>query len=433
MEEEIPAYVRALHEEGNIRTTNDRRMIQLDFLRGLAILMVLGSHYIVGPRDAGALKIPATMLARIGGSGVDLFFVLSGFLVGGLLMRELKVYGKLDVKRFLLRRGWKIWPVYYLYFLFLIVAFALNPDRFVVPKWQILAQYLLPLQNYNLFHLPYDVPVIAGHTWSLAVEEHFYLFLPLVLVFLGKDRRRLAWIPWIALALDGLCLALRLQLPPPFHPWSHQMPTHLRIDSLFTGVALAYWYHFRPEVMERAARLRGLLLGFGLLLIAPMCVWPMEEKRFVWTFGFTFLSVGYACLLTACVTSPVGEGALGKLFASRAARGLAAIGAFSYSIYVWHLDVVMHPMLLWVRHGALADLPATVRWPLLMSLYMAIAIGVGIFLAKLVETPTLRMRDRRMPARSDALGMIRSEDASPVTREEEIASPDTTAPPSQPG
>lgn len=396
-------------------------MVQLDFLRGIAILMVLGAHYIVGPREAGALKIPATMLSRIGGSGVDLFFVLSGFLVGGLLMRELKVRDKLDVKRFLVRRGWKIYPVYYCYFLFLVVAFYQNPDTFAIPKWRMLLQYLLPLQNYNVFHLPYDVPVIAGHTWSLAVEEHFYLALPLLLLALARDRKRLAWIPWIAVGLDIACLALRLLNPPPFHPWSHQMPTHLRIDSLFTGVVLAYWYHFRPAVMERAAQLRPVLIALGLILIAPMTVWPMEEKRFVWTFGFTLLSVGYACLLSACVTSPVGEGALGKLFGSRLVRAVAWMGAYSYSIYVWHLDLVMHPMLTWVRGGALAGLPATVRWLVLMGLYGVTAIAVGIGLAVVIERPTLKLRDRLFPARSDALGPIAAKDAAPVNREESPA------------
>src|ERR1700722_19491950 len=90
-----------------------RRLIQLDVLRGLAILLVLGRHAIVPREDAGRLAPLAKIWWHIGWTGVDLFFVLSGFLVGGLLLGELRSRGTLDIKRFIIRRGFKIWPAYY--------------------------------------------------------------------------------------------------------------------------------------------------------------------------------------------------------------------------------------------------------------------------------------------------------------------------------
>src|SRR5690348_13300609 len=89
------------------------RMVQLDFLRGVAILLVLGRHSVISQRDAGFLRPLATAWHRIGWTGVDLFFVLSGFLVGGLLFKELRKSSHLDVRRFLIRRAFKIWPSYY--------------------------------------------------------------------------------------------------------------------------------------------------------------------------------------------------------------------------------------------------------------------------------------------------------------------------------
>ncbi len=382
-------------------------MVQLDVLRGIAILLVLGSHYVIGPKQAGWLRIPATLLARFGWTGVDLFFVLSGFLVGGLLMRELRLYGKLDVRRFLIRRGFKIWPIYYLYLLVLGIMMLAGVSRPPEPLYQLLSPNLVHLQNYNIWHMPYDGSPIAGHTWSLAVEEHFYLLLPLLLLFIGRSGKRgLAWIPWIAIGLDVICLALRLRLTgEPYRPWTQQTPTHLRIDSLFTGVLLAYWYHFQPEFFARLTRHRLILVVCGLLLVSPMAVLPLEEKPFVSTYGFTLLSVGYACLLLACVSTPIGEGRMGHWFASRTARALAAVGAFSYSIYIWHIDLVTIPIQRLVKFGLLSGLPSSARWIVLTLAYSLAAILVGGVLGWLCERPTLLLRDALFPSRSDALGL----------------------------
>ncbi|MGC1383685.1 MAG: acyltransferase, partial [Candidatus Acidiferrales bacterium] len=89
------------------------RMRELDFLRGIAILMVMAYHFEQAPADHPILRAIQTPGKMLGQTGVDVFFVLSGFLVGGLLLKEYKITGKLRTKRFLLRRGLKIWPAYY--------------------------------------------------------------------------------------------------------------------------------------------------------------------------------------------------------------------------------------------------------------------------------------------------------------------------------
>ncbi len=135
-----------------------KREIHLDFIRGLAVLMVVDFH-------TTELFQRAHLPFRTGDLGVAMFFVLSGFLVGGILLREWDRKGAIDAKRFLIRRGLKIWPQYYVFLLVML----LTRHRTV---HQLLGN-LLNIQNY-----------LGGvaHTWSLAVEEHAYLLLTVSLV-----------------------------------------------------------------------------------------------------------------------------------------------------------------------------------------------------------------------------------------------------------
>ena len=173
-----------------------------------------------------------------------------------------------------------------------------------------------------------------SHTWSLAVEEHFYLALPLLLLLLVRFAR-LGWIPAITLAVAVGCLGMRLMnWNKPYSWYTQLMPTHLRMDSLLFGVLLAYAYHLKPSTLAFVPRFRLLLLIGGLALIAPMfCV--RLESPFVYTFGYTLNYLGYGCILIACVDADTGS--LGRMLTGRPARWLATIGFFSYSIYLWHL------------------------------------------------------------------------------------------------
>jgi peptidoglycan/LPS O-acetylase OafA/YrhL len=180
------------------------RVIQLDFLRGVAILMVLGNHSfnIIHPEDAGFFRPLARLFDLFGWTGVDLFFVLSGFLVGGLLLRELQKYGKLDVGRFIIRRGLKIWPSYYI-FLFWLLFQGYRATH----SWHAALHPLIP----NFLHIQNYVLMPEYHTWTLSLEEHFYLFLPLLLWLLmrRRERRLLHLIPAVYLTIAIACLVMR--------------------------------------------------------------------------------------------------------------------------------------------------------------------------------------------------------------------------------
>src|SRR5882762_10148526 len=134
------------------------RLKRLDVLRAFAILLVLGSH-----------KETASIWMKTGWVGVDLFFVLSGFLVSGLLFSEYQKVGKLRIKRFLIRRGLKIYPPFYTLLLATVCLVAVLGNNSIPGK--VLLSEGLFVQNYG--------PAFWGHTWSLAVEEHFYLLLAL--------------------------------------------------------------------------------------------------------------------------------------------------------------------------------------------------------------------------------------------------------------
>lgn len=376
-------------------TPSHARLIQLDVLRGIAILLVLFRHSIVPWWYAGRLWRIMRFLERIGWTGVDLFFVLSGFLIGGLLFKEIQKTGRLDVKRFFIRRGLKIWPAF---FVFLVVVFWIHQYRFGLSRaWRYLWPNLLQLQNY-LSRPP-------GLTWSLAVEEHFYLALPLLLLMvlpLWRRGKALYAVPVATCMVVVACTALRFtNWNKPFDELTQFTPTHLRIDGLFFGVFLAYMFHMRPEVLARIARHRLMLLVFGLALVLPMGIYELTDHRWVWTIGFTMLYIGYGCILIACVYSPPGDW-LGNLLASRAAAVLAWIGVFSYSIYLWQFDVSYDPVT-WYILPHLPHHSVTLYWMLSMGFYLILAVLGGALLSRIVEFPVLKLRDRLFPARADAV------------------------------
>ena len=164
------------------------RNSELDFLRGIAILAVIVNHGNTDiiptlPEVSGAFGFVVWKLRALGWSGVDLFFVLSGFLIGGTLINEIEATKDLSLKRFWAKRAFKILPSYFflLSALTILGAVKIPPDEVYI--------HILFLQNYL-------DPATFGPTWSLAVEEHFYLFLPLALTVLINTRFGKSSIPF---------------------------------------------------------------------------------------------------------------------------------------------------------------------------------------------------------------------------------------------
>jgi peptidoglycan/LPS O-acetylase OafA/YrhL len=331
----------------------------LDILRGIAILLVLGFHYAY-----------FFFWARIGWIGVDLFFVLSGFLISGLLFNEYKKYGCVKVGRFWIRRGFKIYPPFYVFMAVTAIIFLTAGTRTI--DRDILSD-LFFLQNY--------LPHVWDHGWSLAVEEHFYLLLPILLLLMIRSSKNKAdpfrSIPYIFIALSVFCLALRIATlritgaPSP----AVSAPTHLRMDSLFAGVTLGYYNHFHPDLFKRLSQ--PSLLPPGLLFVSPSFLFGVNTV-FMTTIGFTMLFIGFGHILMSMVNRKPSRNLIARL--------LARIGYHSYSIYLWHA-----PLAFLVFRNS----PHLVYF----LVYLAVCVVLGVVMSKLIERPSLALRDKLFPSR----------------------------------
>src|ERR1035438_7366873 len=194
-----------------------RRVPQLDFVRGIAILLVMEFHFNTVPTTNVVQRGVERFLKATGWMGVDLFFVLSGFLVGGLLVQESHRTGTIRIGRFLLRRMFKIWPAYYFYLFYEIVLHRHPLSSFA---WQ----NLLNIQNYAGTSLV--------HTWSLAVEEHFYLLLPITLFAIYRIPKLRRRTPSILLFLCLMVLCARVITVYHFVNGDIPLATHNRLHCL---------------------------------------------------------------------------------------------------------------------------------------------------------------------------------------------------------
>jgi peptidoglycan/LPS O-acetylase OafA/YrhL len=328
----------------------NKRNQSLDVLRGIAILLVMLHHFPMRPGN---------LLDSVGWCGVDLFFVLSGFLISGLLFREYAASGTIDVKRFLLRRGMKIWPAFYVYLTILAIPILYLRD------WKSVAASALFVTNFQL-----HVAGALDHIWSLSVEEHFYLLLPLLLFFLVK-RNRIGLVPWIAGIVAIVSFSLRVLISGV--PASRL--SFCRFDSLFAGVLLSYLYHCSPDHFRWISRTRNLAIA--AVIVPAAFLGPELFRR---TFGFTFLAIGFSIVLAWSVDRRP------RTLAGRSSSAvLARVGFYSYSIYLWHQPLTtayLGQQLSIVKIAALC----------------AISIVVGVVMARIIEIPILRIRDRILPS-----------------------------------
>jgi len=377
------------------------RIVQLDVLRAVAILLVLGRHPVVAAKQAGALAGFAAVWERFGWTGVDLFFVLSGFLIGGLLYEELRTSSRLNLGRFLIRRGFKIWPAYYVFVAFLLVGpFWFEPifpgaHGTVAQRLASLGPHLVHLQNYR--------GPIWLHTWSLAVEEHFYLAFPILLLLLTRLRstpRPPSTLQVGLLATSAVvgCTYLRLRGKPtvPIDLTLSMVPTHLRIDGLLFGTTLAYVYHLKPTWFAAARRFKWPLLFVGMAALGPMMVLPIEKQPFVVTWGFSLLYLGYGCVILAVMSIDPNSRALRYVSRMFVTRVLLAIGISSYSTYLWHWHLARLPLMRFIATHRLMGGPEW-NWLAYTVLYVVVATLVGHIAGILIEFPALRLRDRLFP------------------------------------
>lgn len=345
-----------------------QRIPSLDGLRAISVTLVILSHLVLN----GFIRIsgPLRRLFFVGDLGVQVFFVISGFLITTLLLRELDTVGRISLKAFYLRRTLRIWPPFYAYLLALAVVVAVG----ALPAAGFWRSLLLASTFTSNYALPSNW--CLEHTWSLAVEEQFYLLWPAVIVILGRRRALRS-----ALVVALLGPAIRFGELILGHRWPalHErmgFSFETACDSIAIGCVLA---GFRTRLASVPAHVR--LLGSRYFFIVPLAVMAIEvffvegQHRFTYLTGLlvghALQNVGIAMSIDWCLRFPAGV--VGRLLNS---RPFVAVGLGSYSIYLWQQ--------LWLRpDSALTAVSA------LLSMATCAA---GSYL--LIERPMYRLRRR---------------------------------------
>jgi peptidoglycan/LPS O-acetylase OafA/YrhL len=348
------------------------RVPGLDLARALAIGLVLIAHYSlvfsrlapIGPVFNGA-----------GYYGVELFFALSGFLIGGILIRTAPWQGGAPgLRRFWTRRWLRTLPAYYLV---LVGLLLLNSKGFSLA-------HLVFLQNF----FPYPRDYFFGVSWSLVIEEWFYLLLPVVLLVASRiwqtDTRRML----LTLCVSGivLCLLGRLVDAALFHAaWGDiRKAVFIRMDALLFGVLLAVAKAFHPELYARAQRWRRPILWGAVLVLA------MTGLRFIVApgLGALFDRTLMFTIVSACSAMVVFGLEAVRLPQGRAARAITWLSVISYSLYLTHWDVMQ--LALRANHAP----SHIIRCLFTAAAGLAVSLALATLLYRGWEKPFMDLRDR---------------------------------------
>ncbi len=377
----------------NDKNSHSTRLPGLDTLRAFAITWVLLTHYsgfVSGQQTFGAM-------GRVGWAGVDLFFVLSGYLVGRQVAMPIARGHDWSAGDFLSRRLLRTLPNY----LVVLLVYFMFPGpplegSSTAPLWR----FLTFTQNFGLAY-----GATFTHSWSLCIEEQFYLVLPLAALAWARWGRSplLAWLALgaaVALGMAARGIAFTQHGHDAFDAEVYYS-TFCRFDELLPGVAIALLESFHPRLFDTLRRHGHALLFSGILASVAVLYGIANELPgpfFATTFGYSLLAIAFS-LLTLAALSP------GSLLHRMRVPGASSLALWSYAIYLAHkpLFMVIAPqMARW--H---AD-PAT--WPVIIAV-MTSGVSAGWILYRLVETPFMRVRSRWFSTQAPAC-VAPSRDAS---------------------
>lgn len=349
-----------------------------DHLRTLAIALVFFFHYPDSDMPEWAWK-----LKDFGWVGVDLFFVLSGFLIARQLFVELKETHTISLKRFFIKRFFRIIPVYLLVVAIYFLVPVFRERESLAPLWK----YLTFTQNIGLN------PSVHGtfsHAWSLCVEEQFYLFFPLIILAAA----------WLKISRKGALIILSFFLftcLTRLYIWNRYMPpliasgsgessfwvtwiyypTYTRLDGLLSGMAIAGLAVFYPALKDKLTRYPNLLLlaGIGILVAG----YQLSFARL--SFNANVYGFPVIALLVLAAISP---GCMLYKLRSGISSSLAIL---SYSIYLVHKGITHLCLVYFGKLGIEED----GYWMLLLSILFSVL--AALILRYTVEKPFLKMRD----------------------------------------
>lgn len=353
------------------RPTAQAYIPQLDSLRAIAVALVIISHW-----------LPASQLLNRftpnGVLGVTLFFVLSGYLISGILLKNKEQLGNgLTLKNafsiFYVRRSLRIFPVYYLFLLLLMLIYpaAVKPSIY----W-----HIFYLSNFYFWHINAFAAQLS-HLWSLAVEEQFYLLWPAIILLVKRS-----YLPAIFFGcMAGAMIFRGLMYAPPNSLGRLLMPGSL--DSFGIGALLAYGQFYRTNWYLKLLDLRKMFLAATTIMMGAVHVLMhfYQNDFLVLVFYYFFISVFFFALLLV-VSVNHGRDAATRLILQN--RVLIYLGKVSYGLYLFHLVIPSFNTLL---------LPAAlsqVRLPVIMLLRCAILVTVVSASWYFFEKPFLVLKNR---------------------------------------
>jgi peptidoglycan/LPS O-acetylase OafA/YrhL len=348
----------------------------LDILRAAAIALVLMSHYMGFVSHAPTFGA----IGNVGWAGVDLFFVLSGYLIGNQILSALARGEALSLKTFFARRLLRTLPNYY----FVLALYFAFPAALGGSGTASIWKFLTFTQNFGLAY-----GQTFTHSWSLCIEEQFYLILPLATIALASCKRpvRFGW--WViggAIAA-GMVMRGAAWLAHGYDSFSAEIyySSLCRFNELLPGVAIAMLKNFDRALFAKILRYGNALLaaGFGVLVGAFYCLQEYAHNPLVTTGGFTLVAAGFG-LLTLSALSP------SSLLNRWRLPGAASLALWSYAVYLIHKPIFM----LAAAHLGQRDAGA----PLTIFVVMAAGILGGWILFRCVETPFMLLRARWYPS-----------------------------------
>jgi peptidoglycan/LPS O-acetylase OafA/YrhL len=389
----------------------DNRYPALHGLRVIGIVLVLQYH--VTQSLVLVSKLPMNrgwaMLSMAIFFGMDLFFVLSGFLIGSILLRSLDSVAPGHLRRFYLRRAFRTFPSYYVVLTFLALTTALTATQ----RHNLPFDYAY-LTNYKAVGIspavdPFatvaaGVGAEAAHPqesvmpwgWSLGVEEHFYLLVPFLFAALRKlrtDRARLAVL--VTLWLSAFVIRLVLYLHYPADLASAYVRTHTRSDTLAAGVIIAYVHHRWGDRLTRWLDSPAARAAIGVPTLG--CLWILLNPGifgdgalasvFLWGTISSLMYFGFVLFLLNG-----GNGWIRRALSAPLFRRIATLG---YGVYLVHIPICY----VFINPGASALVDRwgwsmTAVWPLSLAALIGASLVMAYVMHIVIEKPSLRLRDR---------------------------------------
>ncbi|CAL1518010.1 acyltransferase [Chitinophaga sp. MM2321] len=374
-------------------TAQNKKLYGLDHLRALAIIMVLFYHYRMFPHPHWLDNIMG-----FGWTGVDLFFVLSGYLISSQLFVNIAAGKEISLPEFFIKRFFRIIPAYLLLLAIYFLIPAFREREALPPLWK----FLTFTQNFN-----FDIKNFGtfSHVWSLCVEEHFYLLFPLVLILLLHFKTmKKGGLILLAVLLFGFVVRLyswHFLIAPEAGQnnfgitWYRYMyyPTYNRLDGLLAGVAIAALFAFRPAVKERLTKHGNIILLAGLIVLTGAWFLCKAQQSFHASIsGYPLVAAGYGLLVMAAVSPSC-------VLYRYNSRVTALIARLSFVLYLSHKGVIhlVHPLL---EKAGIAP-----KGNLMFLLCLTAGILGALLLNKTVEAPFLRLRQRILERRRKKLSV----------------------------